>query len=66
MNSQNIEEEKLKKEILDLEKKLRDREKALPAHSTQPQQILLIDELEMSIKERKNKLAELKDRKSGS
>ena len=59
-------EEKLKKEIKDLEEKLKDREEALPAHSVRPHQILLIEELETSIEEKKNELAELKKRNSSS
>jgi len=59
-------EEKLKKEIKELEEKLEDREEALPAHSVRPHQILLIEELETSIEEKKNELAELRNRKSGS
>jgi len=55
-------EEKLKKEIKDLEERLKDREEALPAHSVRPHQILLIEELETSIEEKKNELAELKNR----
>jgi hypothetical protein len=57
-------EEDLKKEIKDLEEKLKDREEALPAHSVQPQQILLIEELETSIEEKKNELTKLIKRKS--
>ena len=56
-------EKELEKEIKDLEEKLKDREYALPAHSVQPQQMLLIEELETSIKEKKNELAELKKAK---
>jgi len=59
-------EEKLKKEIKDLEQKLKDREDALPAHSVKPHQMLLIDELETGIEEKKNELAELKKRNSSS
>jgi len=56
----------LKKEIKELEEKLKDREDALPAHSVKPQQILIIDELETAIEEKKKELAELKKRKSGA
>ena len=57
-------EEDLRKEIKDLEEKLMDREEALPAHSVRPHQILLIEELETSIEEKRNELAELRNRKS--
>ncbi len=56
----------LKKEIKNLEEKLKDREDALPAHSVKPNQMLIIDELETAIEEKKKELAELKKRKSGS
>ncbi|MBW1862854.1 MAG: hypothetical protein JRJ02_10840 [Deltaproteobacteria bacterium] len=56
-------EKELEKEIKELEEKLKDREDALPAHSVQPQQMLLIEELETSIEEKKNELAELKKAK---
>ncbi len=59
-------EEDLKKEIKNLEEKLKDREDALPAHSVKPQQMLIIDELETAIEEKKNELAELKKRNSSS
>jgi len=59
-------EEDLKKEIKDLEEKLKDREKALPAHSVRPNQILLIEELETSIEEKKNELTSLRKRKSST
>ncbi|MBC8359142.1 MAG: hypothetical protein H8E54_09395 [Candidatus Aminicenantes bacterium] len=59
-------EEKLKKEIKELQEKLKDREEALPAHSVRPHQILLIEELEISIEEKKNELAELRNRKTGA
>jgi len=59
-------EAELKKEIKDLEKKLKDREDALPAHSVKPQQMLLVEELETAIEEKKNELAELKKRNSNS
>ena len=57
-------EAEIKKEIKELEEKLKDREDALPAHSVKPQQMLIIDELETDIEEKKNELAELKKRKS--
>ena len=56
-------EKELEKEIKELEEKLKDREDALPAHSVQPQQMLLIEELETSIEEKKNELEELKKAK---
>ena len=59
-------EKELEKEIKELEEKLKDREDALPAHSVQPQQMLLIEELETSIEEKRNELAELRKRKSSS
>jgi len=59
-------EKELEKEIKDLEEKLKDREDALPAHSVKPQQMLIIDELETAIEEKKNELAELKKRNSSS
>jgi len=42
-------EEKLKKEIQELEEKLEDREASLPAHSVRPQQMLVIEELETAL-----------------
>jgi nitrogen fixation NifU-like protein len=59
-NKMRVKKEKLEKEIKELEEKLKDREDILPAHSIQPQQILLIEELEMKIERKKNELAELK------
>ncbi len=59
-------EEDLKKEIKNLEEKLKDREDALPAHSVKPQQMLIIDELETAIEEKKNELAGLRKGKSNS
>jgi len=61
-----VKEEELEKKIKELEEKLKDRENALPPHSIQPQQMLLIEELEMRIEEKRNELAELRKRKSGS
>ena len=49
-------EEELKKEIKELEEKLKDREDALPAHSIRPHQILVIEELESAIEEKKRGL----------
>jgi len=50
----------LEREIAELEEKLKDRELALPAHSIRPSQLLLIEELEEAIKEKKRRLAALK------
>jgi hypothetical protein len=54
------EEHELEREIKDLEERLRDRELALPAHSIRPSQLLIIEELEEEIKEKKRRLAALK------
>jgi len=59
-------EAEIKKEMKELEEKLKDREDALPAHSVKPQQMLIIDELETAIEEKKNELAELKKKNSSS
>jgi len=59
-------EEELKKEIKNLEEKLKDREDALPAHSVKPQQMLIIDELETEIEKKKDELAGLRKGKSNS
>lgn len=59
-------EEELEKEIKELQERLKDREDALPAHSVRPHQLLLIEELETSIEEKKNELAQLRKTKSGS
>ena len=61
-----VKEEDLEKEIMELEEKLKDREDALPAHSVKPQQMLVIEELETSIEEKKNELAGLIKRKLSS
>ncbi|MDY6791168.1 MAG: hypothetical protein SWH54_07870 [Thermodesulfobacteriota bacterium] len=58
-----MKEEALQNEIKTLEEKLRDREKALPPHSVKPNQMLIIDELESAIEEKKKELAELKKKK---
>ncbi len=57
-------EKELKKEIKELEEKLKDREDALPAHSVRPQQMLVIEELEIEIEKKKVELSELKKSKS--
>jgi hypothetical protein len=54
------EEEELERDIKELEERLKDRELALPAHSIRPSQLLLIEELEEGIKEKKRRLAALK------
>lgn len=57
------EDERLEKEIEELEAKLRDREDALPAHSIRPHQLLLIEELETAIEEKMKELKELRKKK---
>ena len=57
-------ETELINEIKDLEERLKDREDALPAHSVRPHQMLLIEELEEAIEEKKKELVELKKRNS--
>ena len=52
--------EKLEKEIQELEIQLKDREDALPAHSIRPHQLLLIEELETAIEDKKKELDELR------
>jgi len=58
-------EEELKKEIRDLEEKLKDREASLPAHSVRPQQMLAIEELETAIEGKKKELERLIKDKTG-
>jgi hypothetical protein len=59
-------EEELEKEIKVLEAQLRDREASLPAHSVRPQQIVVIEELEVAIEGKKKELEELRGKgKSG-
>lgn len=58
-------EKELKQEIRDLEEKLKDREASLPAHSVRPQQILVIEELETAIEEKKKELERLIKDKTG-
>ncbi len=55
-------EEDLEKEIAELKAQLRDREDSLPAHSVRPHQILLIEELEAVIENRKKELSKLRKR----
>jgi len=57
-------EKELKKEIKELEEKLKDREDALPAHSVRPQQMLFVEELEIEIEKKKVELSDLKKSKS--
>lgn len=54
-------EQELEREIEELEERLRDRELALPAHSIRPSQLLIIEELEEQIQEKKKRLAALKN-----
>jgi hypothetical protein len=58
--SQVNQEQELEREIRELEERLRDRELALPAHSIRPSQLLIIEELEEEIQEKKKLLAALK------
>ena len=51
--------ETLRKEIEELENRLKDREEALPAHTIRPHQIQIIEELEEEIEEKKKQLDEL-------
>ena len=62
-NKMKVKEDELEKEIKELEEILKDREEALPPHSIQPQQMLLIEELDTKIEEKKKELAELKREK---
>ena len=50
----------LLEEIEELQEQLRDREKALPAHSVRPHQLLVIEELEDQIAEKEEELSRLK------
>lgn len=59
-------EEKLKKEVRELEEKLKDREASLPAHSVRPQQMLVIEELETAIEKKKKELERLIEDKQAS
>lgn len=58
-------EQELKKEIRELEEELKDREASLPAHSIRPQQMLVIEELETAIEEKKKELERLIKDKTG-
>ena len=53
--------QELEKEIEELEEKLRDRELALPAHSIRPHQLMIIEDLEEEIKEKKRRLEALRE-----
>ena len=55
-------EEVLDKQIQELEAQLRDREDSLPAHSVQPQQMLVIEELEAVIEDKEKELNKLRKR----
>jgi hypothetical protein len=55
-------EKGLEKEIQELEAQLMDREASLPAHSVRPQQMLVIEELETAIEEKKKELSKLRKR----
>lgn len=59
-------EEDLEKDIRELEAKLKDREASIPAHSVRPQQMLVIEELETDIEEKKKELEKLRKEKSTS
>lgn len=59
-------EEYLEKDIRELEAKLKDREASIPAHSIRPQQMLVIEELETDIEEKKKELEKLRKEKSTS
>ena len=48
--------EDLKREIKELEERLKDREDALPAHSIRPHQLQIIEELEEAIREKRKEL----------
>jgi len=58
-------EEELIKEIRELEEKLKDRQDSLPAHSIRPQQMLVVEELETAIEEKKKELERLIKDKTG-
>ena len=61
MKSKAIEREKeLESAIEKLEAELKDREAALPAHSVQPQHLLVIEELETAIEEKREELKSLR------
>ena len=55
-----VSEKELREEIRKLEEALEDREKALPAHSIRPNQLLVIEELEEALAHRKKELQDFK------
>jgi hypothetical protein len=57
---------RLRQEIARLKEEKADREKALPAHSIRPHQLLAIEELEEAIEKRQRELATLLDQGEGS
>ena len=59
-----LNENELLEEIKRLEEALEDREKALPAHSIKPNQLLVIEELEEAIEKKRKELEELKKGKT--
>ncbi|MBN2123824.1 MAG: hypothetical protein JW821_06005 [Deltaproteobacteria bacterium] len=59
------EEQALEREIRELEERLKDRELALPAHSVRPHQLLIIEELEEEIREKKSRLAACREQGGG-
>jgi hypothetical protein len=58
--------DKLQAEIKELEETLKDREKALPAHSIRPHQLLIIEELEEALEKKKTLLQEHLKGKEGN
>jgi hypothetical protein len=58
---ENAEVSRLRKEIEKLQAAKADREKALPAHSIRPHQLLVIEELEEEIEKRQKELEGLLD-----
>jgi vacuolar-type H+-ATPase subunit I/STV1 len=58
--------EELEKEIKELEERLKDREAALPAHSVRPHQLLLIEELETAIEEKKKELEKVREKEAAN
>ena len=59
-------EEDLEKDIKELEARLKDREDSIPAHSIRPQQMLVIEEVETDIEEKKKELEKLRKEKPAS
>ncbi len=54
----SAEEKQLQDRLKELQEELADRERALPAHSIRPSQIMEIEELEAEITEIKERLSE--------